>query len=108
MFLFRIGGQVYVPHKMFHPKLSSRGQIYVFNKIPHNKAINERCTFLYLFIGCLINLVPLIDYEKKRSKLIFQGIQQFSKHYHEYICLFILFIYLFTFLPSFRALQIHL
>jgi hypothetical protein len=71
------------------------GQIYVFNKVPHNKVINERCTFLYLFIGCLINLVPLIDYEKKRSKWIFQGFQQFSKHYHKYICLFIYFILFF-------------
>jgi hypothetical protein len=44
-----------------------------------------------LFIYCLINLVPLIDYEKERSKWIFQGFQQFSKHYHKYICLFILF-----------------
>jgi hypothetical protein len=29
MFLFRIGGQVYVLHKMLHPKLSSRGQTYL-------------------------------------------------------------------------------
>jgi hypothetical protein len=36
-----------------------------FNKIPHNKVISERYTFLYLFIGYLINLVPLIDHEKK-------------------------------------------
>jgi predicted AlkP superfamily pyrophosphatase or phosphodiesterase len=80
------------------------GQIYVFNKVSHNKVISERCTFLYLFIGCLINLVTLIDYENKRSKWNFQGIQQCSKHYHKYICLFILFIYIF--LPNFRALQI--
>jgi hypothetical protein len=77
-------------------------------KVPHNKVISEWCTFLYLFIGCLIHLVTLIDYDKKRSKWIFQGIQQCSKHYHKYICLFY-FIYLFIyfFLPSFRALQLE-
>jgi hypothetical protein len=40
----------------------------MFNKVPHKKVISERCTFLYLFIYYLINLVPLIDYEKERSK----------------------------------------
>jgi hypothetical protein len=40
----------------------------VFNKVPHKKVIHKRCTFLYLFIGYLINLVPLIGYEKKGSK----------------------------------------
>jgi hypothetical protein len=52
----------------------------------------------YLFIYCLINLVPLIDYEKERSKWIFQGFQQFSKHYHKYIYLFVyLFILFFSY-----------
>jgi hypothetical protein len=43
------------------------GQLYVFDKIHHYKVIGKRCTFLYLFIGYLANLVPLIDYEKKMS-----------------------------------------
>jgi hypothetical protein len=66
----------------------------VLNKVPHN----NRDAF---FIGCLINFVSLIDYEKKRSNSIFQRIQLFSKHYHKYICLFYLFIYLFIFLYQF-------
>jgi hypothetical protein len=45
------------------------GQLYVFDKIHHNKVINKRCTLLYLFIGYLTNLVPLIDYEKKNVLL---------------------------------------
>ena len=48
-------------------------QIYVFNKVPHNKVISKRCTFLYLFISYLTNLVPLIDYEKKETKWISKG-----------------------------------
>jgi hypothetical protein len=48
MFLFKIGGQVYVFHKM-----------------PHHKIIIKRSTFLYLFIGHLTNLVPSIDYEEE-------------------------------------------
>jgi hypothetical protein len=40
----------------------------VFSKVPHNKVISERCTFHCLFIGFLINLVPLMDYQKKISK----------------------------------------
>jgi hypothetical protein len=48
MFLFKIGGQVYVFHKMHHHK------------------INMRSTF-FLFIGHLTNLVLSIDYEEERS-----------------------------------------
>jgi hypothetical protein len=33
----------------------------------HNKIINKRYTFIYLFIYYLINLVPLIDYENEGS-----------------------------------------
>jgi hypothetical protein len=63
----------------------------VLNKVPHN---NRDA----IFFGCLINFVSLIDYDKKRSNSIFQGIQLFSKHYHKYICLFVyLFIYLYQF-----------
>jgi hypothetical protein len=54
-------------------------------------------TEMHFFIGCLINFVSLIDYEKKRSNSIFQRIQLFSKHYHKYICLFYLFIYFILF-----------
>jgi hypothetical protein len=61
----------------------------VFNKVPHNKVIHKRCTLLYLFIGYLINLVTLIDDEK--IQMNFQGFQQFSKHYHKYICLLLFF-----------------
>jgi hypothetical protein len=48
MFLFKIGGQVYVFHKMHYHKI-----------------INQRSTLLYLFIGHLTNLVHLIDYEEE-------------------------------------------
>jgi hypothetical protein len=50
MFLFKIGGQVYVFHKMHHHKI-----------------INKRSTFLYLFIGHLTNLVLSIDHEEEGS-----------------------------------------
>jgi hypothetical protein len=40
----------------------------VFNKVSHNKVIHKRYIFLYLFIGYLINLVTLIDYEKEKKK----------------------------------------
>jgi hypothetical protein len=40
MFLFRIGGQVYVLHKMLHPKLSSRGQTYL--NYHYRKRLNFR------------------------------------------------------------------
>jgi hypothetical protein len=50
MFSFKIGGQVYVFHKMHHHKINSK-----------------RPTSLYLFIGHLINLVLSIDYEEERS-----------------------------------------
>jgi hypothetical protein len=50
MFLFKIGGQVYVFHKMHHHKITIK-----------------RSTFLYLFIGPLTNLVLSIDYEEERS-----------------------------------------
>jgi hypothetical protein len=67
------------------------------NYLTTKSSVTYALFFIYLFIGCLINLVPLIDYEKKRCKLIFQGFQQFSKHYHKYIYLFIyLFIYFST------------
>jgi hypothetical protein len=39
----------------------------VFNKVSHNKVIHKRYIFLYLFIGYLINLVTLIDYEKEKK-----------------------------------------
>ena len=50
MFLFKIGGQVYVFHKMHHHKI-----------------IIKRSTFLYLFIGHLTNLVLSIDHEEEGS-----------------------------------------
>jgi hypothetical protein len=50
MFLFKIGGQVYVFHKMHHHKI-----------------ISNRSTSFYLFIGHLINLVLSSDYEEERS-----------------------------------------
>jgi hypothetical protein len=31
-------------------------------------SVRDALVLIYLFIVCLINLVPLIDYEKKRSK----------------------------------------
>jgi hypothetical protein len=40
---------------------------YVFNKMHPNKITSKRCTFLYLFIGCLTNLISLIDYKKEGS-----------------------------------------
>jgi hypothetical protein len=61
-------------------------------------SVRDALVLIYLFIVCLINLVPLIDYEKKRSKWIFQGFQQFWKHYHKYIYLFI-----YLFLPNFGS-----
>ena len=54
------------PILCFH--LTFCGQLYVFDKIHHNKVIGKSCTFFYLFLGYLTNLVPLIDYEKKETK----------------------------------------
>ena len=53
------------PILCFH--LTFCGQIYVFDKIHHNKVIGKRCTLLYSSNGYLTNLVPLIDHEKKMS-----------------------------------------
>jgi hypothetical protein len=69
---------IYGRNKWFHLKLPFTlsifmfsfkigGLIYVFNKIYYHKTIDKRSSFLYLFIGYLTNLVPLIDYEKERS-----------------------------------------
>jgi hypothetical protein len=66
----------------------------VFNKVPHNKVISERCTFLYLFIYCLINLVPLIDYEKERSNEFSKGFNNFQN------TIINIFVYLFYFFPT--------
>jgi hypothetical protein len=41
---------------------------YDFNKMPHNNIIRKGCSFIYLFIGHSINLMPLIDYEKEGSQ----------------------------------------
>jgi hypothetical protein len=38
---------------------------YVFRKMHHNKIISKRCTILYLSIGYLTNLLPLVDCEKE-------------------------------------------
>jgi hypothetical protein len=54
------------------------------------KSSTRDALFFYSFIGYLINLVTLIDYEKKGSSE-FLRISQFSKHYRKLICLFILF-----------------
>jgi hypothetical protein len=52
-FLFKIGDQVHVFHKMYHPKI-----------------IITRSTLLYLFIGHLTNLVFSIDYEEEINALL--------------------------------------
>jgi hypothetical protein len=66
----------------------------------HNIMISKRCTFLHFFIGYSINLLLLIDHEKRRVSIISQKFQQFSKHYHKYICLFILFYFILFILPN--------
>jgi hypothetical protein len=45
----------------------------------HNKFISTRCTFLYLFIGYLTNLIPLSDYEKGREPINLQRFQKDPK-----------------------------
>jgi hypothetical protein len=79
---------------ILHPHLWF-GLNLVFNRMYHNIIISKRCTFLHFFIGYSINLILLIDYEKRRVSIISQKFQQLSKHYHKYICLFIYFIYFF-------------
>jgi hypothetical protein len=79
------------PHLWFGLKL-------VFNRMYHNNIISTRCSLLHFFIGYSINLILLIGYEKRRVSIISQKFQQFSKHYHKHICLFILFYLLYFFL----------
>jgi hypothetical protein len=50
--------------------------------------------FFIFFIGFLINLILLIDYEKERVLINSQKFQQFSKYYHKYIYFFILLFFL--------------
>jgi hypothetical protein len=38
-----------------------------FNRMYRNDIISKRYTFLYFFIGYLINLILLIDYEKEKG-----------------------------------------
>jgi hypothetical protein len=64
-----INSFIKIPFLTFYFMFSFKmgGLIYVFNKIYYHKIIIMRSTFLYLFIGYITNLVPLIDYEKERS-----------------------------------------
>jgi hypothetical protein len=39
-----------------------------------------RCTFIYLFIGHLTNLILLIEYEKEKELINLQWFQKFPKH----------------------------
>jgi hypothetical protein len=50
---------------VFYLKLEVK--FYVFHKMHHHKITIKRSTFLYLFVGYLTNLVPLIDYETEMS-----------------------------------------
>jgi hypothetical protein len=47
--------------------LKIRNPLLLVHKMHHDKIINKRSTFLYLFIGHFTNLVLLIDYEEERS-----------------------------------------
>jgi hypothetical protein len=69
LFMEGINGFIKISFLSFYFMFSFKigGQIYVFNKMHHHKIIIKRSTFLYLFIGYLTNLVPLIDYEKEGS-----------------------------------------
>jgi hypothetical protein len=87
-----------------HPHLWF-GLNLVFNRMYHNNIISNRCTLLHFFIGYSINLILLIGYEKERVSIISQKFQQFSKHYHKHICLFIYFIYYIFFFYQIWALQ---
>jgi hypothetical protein len=75
----------------------------VFNKVPHNKVISERCsTFLYLFIVCLINLIPLIDYEKKDPNEFSKG---FNNSQNTIINIFVYLFILYLFSTQFWVLH---
>ena len=88
-----------------HPHLWF-GLNLVFNRMYHNNIISNRCTLLHFFIGYSINLILLVGYEKGRVSIISQKFQQFSKHYHKHICLFILFYLFYFFFYQIWALQI--
>jgi hypothetical protein len=48
---------------IFSLKILRSNLSYVFNKMPHTKLKAGDASFHYLFIGCLTNLILLIDYE---------------------------------------------
>jgi hypothetical protein len=63
--------------------------IPLFNKMHHNKIISMRCTFLYLFICYLTNIISLIEYAQiKENQMIPKG-SIIPRHY------IIIFIYLY-------------
>jgi hypothetical protein len=68
--------------------------------VSHNKVIHKRYIFLYLFIGYLINLVTLIDYEKeKKSKWISKGFNNSQN--------IIINIFIYFFLPNLGLTRAH-
>jgi hypothetical protein len=75
------------------------GHIHVFNNMHHNHIINKRCTFLYLFIDYLINLITSIDYKKARILIIFQGFKN-SQIKTNIIFIYFIIIFIICFLPN--------
>jgi hypothetical protein len=69
LFMGRINGLIKIPflilYFMFLFKIG--GQVYVFHKMHHHKIIIKRSIFLYLFIGHLTDLVLSIIYEEEGS-----------------------------------------
>jgi hypothetical protein len=56
-----------IPFVIFMFSFKIGGQVYVFHKMHNHTIISKRSPSLYLFIGHLINLVLSIDYEEERS-----------------------------------------
>jgi hypothetical protein len=54
-----------------------------------NNNIGMRCTFIYLFIGYLTTLIPLIEYAQKKGS---QGIPKTSTYKFTYLFFFLLSI----------------
>ena len=59
-----------IPFLIFMFSFKIGGQVYVFHKMHNHNIISKRSISLHLFVGHLIKLVLSIDYEKERSSQI--------------------------------------
>jgi hypothetical protein len=89
MILLKLPFSFYVLYFHLYFEINLSYDSFIQIKCITNKTISMRCTFIYLFIGYLTNLIPLIEYEKGRELVNLQRFQKFLKHYRcQCPCLF--------------------